>query len=64
MAKNQLGYLNDEQISILKAPIADELIEVLPDDNNNKYINHNVVTDILNRAFCHAWNWQVRNPEG
>ena len=57
MAKNQLGYLTDEQISILKAPIADELIEVLPDDN--KYINHNVVTDILNKAFCHAWNWQI-----
>ena len=59
MAKNQLGYLTDEQISILKAPIAEDLIEVLPDDNNNKYINHNVVTDILNRAFCHAWNWQI-----
>ena len=57
MAKNQLGYLTDEQIGILKAPIPDELIEVLPDDN--KYINHNVVTDILNRAFCHSWNWQI-----
>ena len=57
MAKNQLGYLTDEQIGILKAPIPEELIEVLPDDN--KYINHNVVTDILNKAFCHAWNWEI-----
>ena len=57
MAKNQLGYLTDEQIGILKAPIPEELIEVLPDDN--KYINHNVVNDILNRAFCHSWNWQI-----
>lgn len=50
-------FLTKEQIVIIKEPIPPNL--VFSDPGGNKYVNHNVITDILNKVFNYAWKWEI-----
>lgn len=45
-----------EQKKILHTPIPDQFIQ---ENNGRAYVNHNLVTDILNKAFGLAWSFTV-----
>ena len=50
-------FLTKEQIATIKEPIPPNL--VFTDPGGNKYVNHNVITEILNKVFNYAWKWEI-----
>lgn len=50
-------FLTKEQIAIIEEPIPNSL--VFPDPGGNKYVNHNVIANKLNKIFNYTWKWEI-----